>query len=94
MIPTSIGAGVLSPSINSLITQRVGKADVGGALGVSSSLTSAANAITPLLGGALFQFVGTSAPFLIGGAVLVGLLVFAIQRIPPQTGETPLAMGM
>lgn len=94
MIPTSVGAGVLSPSINSLITQRVSKADVGGALGISSSLTSAANAITPLLGGALFQFVGTSAPFLIGGAVLVGLLVFAIQRIPPQTGEMPLAKEM
>ncbi|MEO8392829.1 MAG: MFS transporter [Chloroflexota bacterium] len=93
MIPTSIGAGILSPSINSLITKRVGKNDVGGALGVSSSLTSAANAITPLLGGALFQFVGTSAPFLIGGGVMAGLLLFAVERIPPQADETPLKGG-
>lgn len=94
MIPASIGAGVLSPSINSLITQRVNKSDVGSALGVSSSLTSATNAITPLLGGALFQFVGTSAPFLIGGGVLIGLLLFAVQRIPPQAGEAPQAIGV
>ncbi len=87
MIPTSIGAGVLSPSINSLITKRVGKNDVGGALGVSSSLTSAANAITPLVGGALFQFVGTSAPFLLGGGVLVGLLVFAVSAHPAASGR-------
>ena len=90
MIPTAVGAGILSPSINSLITKRVDKNDVGGALGVSSSLRSAANALAPLLGGLIFQYVGTSAPFLIGGGVLVGLLVFAIQRIPPQTDEPPL----
>ena len=94
MIPTSVGAGVLSPSINSLITKRVGKTEVGGALGVSSSLTSAANALTPLLGGALFQFVGTSAPFLIGGGVMAGLLLFALRRISPQAGEMPLAKEM
>lgn len=90
MIPTSIGAGMLSPSINSLITKRVSKNDQGAALGVSSSLTSAANAITPLLGAAIFQLIGTSAPFLLGGAVLAGLLLFAWKRIPPQADETPL----
>lgn len=90
MIPTSIGAGMLSPCINSLITKRVAKSDQGAALGVSSSLVSAANAITPLLGGAIFQLIGTSAPFLIGGVVLAGLLLFAWQRIPPQADETPL----
>ena len=90
MVPTSIGAGMLSPSINSLITKQVSKNDVGGALGVSSSLVSAANAITPLVGGAIFQFIGTSAPFLLGGAVLAALLLFALQRIPPQTGEIPM----
>jgi DHA1 family tetracycline resistance protein-like MFS transporter len=90
MIPTSIGAGMLSPCINSLITKRVAKSDQGVALGVSSSLMSAANAITPILGGVIFQLIGTSAPFLLGGGVLIGLLLFAVRRIPPQADVTPL----
>lgn len=90
MIPASIGAGVIAPSINSLITKRVAKSDQGVALGVSSSLASAANAITPLLGGAIFQLIGTSAPFLIGGGVLAVLLLLARQRIPPQADAVPL----
>ncbi len=93
MIPASIGGGILSPSINSLITKHVAKRDVGGALGVSSSLTSAANALAPLIGGALFQFVGTSAPFLLGGGVMALLVMFARRRIPPstETEDTPTA---
>lgn len=88
MIPASIGGGVLSPSINSLITRRVAGEDVGGTLGVSSALVSGANAITPIIGGAIFQLLGSTAPFLLGGVVLAALMLLAMQKVTPGREET------
>lgn len=88
MVPTTIGGGILAPSINSMITKRISPTQIGSMLGVSSSLVSAANAITPLIGGALFQIMGSTAPFLIGGLVMAALVVFATRRIAPHTSES------
>lgn len=82
--PAAIGAGLLSPSINSLITRRVPPSEIGVSLGASSSLVSLANAMTPLIAGVLFQSLGASAPFLIGGVALVGVLALAVTRIKPS----------
>lgn len=73
MIPAAIGGGVLQPSINSMITKKVSSEDVGGILGISASFFSGANAITPLVLGAIFEFLGSTAPFLIGGVLLIAL---------------------
>jgi DHA1 family tetracycline resistance protein-like MFS transporter len=80
-IPTAVGGGLISPSVNSLLTKLVGR-DVGGTLGVSSAMVSAANAITPILGGAIFQVLGSTAPFLAGGLVLAVLFFIALQKVP------------
>ncbi|MBL8046024.1 MAG: MFS transporter [Anaerolineales bacterium] len=87
-IPASIGGGILQPSINSLITKRIEPQEVGGMLGISASLLSGANALAPLLGGAIFQWVGSTGPFLIGGVVLALLLLAALQMIKPGREET------
>lgn len=87
-IPASIGGGILQPSINSLITKRIEPQEVGGMLGISASLLSGANALAPLLGGAIFQWVGSSGPFLVGGVVLAFLLLAALQMIKPGREET------
>lgn len=96
MIPASIGGGVLQPAINSLITKRVARHEVGGMLGVSAALLSGANAVAPLVGGALFQALGATAPFLAGGGVL-GLLLAASLRLirpgPEETAPAGLARG-
>lgn len=81
MIPTSIGGGVLQPSINSLITKRIEKNEVGGTLGISSALLSGANAIAPVLGGALFYWLGAPAPFLLGGLLMALLMGVALMWI-------------
>lgn len=90
-VPMAIGSGFLSPSINSLITKRVPKSEIGASLGTSSSLVSLANVITPIGGAILFQSLGTSAPFLIGGAMMAVVLVLAITRIKPT--PAPVAAG-
>jgi DHA1 family tetracycline resistance protein-like MFS transporter len=86
MIPAAVGGGLLSPSINSLITKRAGT-EVGSTLGVSSALVSTANAITPIVGGSIFSILGSTAPFLIGGIVLGGLYFVARQTVKPGPGD-------
>jgi DHA1 family tetracycline resistance protein-like MFS transporter len=87
MIPASIGGGILQPSINSLITKRVLPVEVGGMLGISAAFLSAANAIAPLFGGAIFEAWGSTAPFLIGGLLLAVLFLFALRNIKPGREE-------
>jgi DHA1 family tetracycline resistance protein-like MFS transporter len=87
LVPVTIGAGLISPSINSLITRRSSRIETGQVLGVSSGLVSLANAITPLIGGALFQFFGSTAPFLIGGLAMLGLAYWAVRTIGPGPEE-------
>jgi len=81
MIPAAIGGGVLQPSINSMITQRVSSEEIGGTLGISAAFLSGSNAITPLIMGAIFEWVGSTAPFLIGGVLLLILWMIASRTI-------------
>ena len=83
MIPASIGAGILQPSINSLITKRVTPQQRGEMLGTSAALVSAANVLAPLVGFALFQAVSISSPFWLWAVVMAGLFVWAWQRLKP-----------
>ena len=75
--PLSIGAGLIRPALNSLITQRVSAGEYGRVLGLSSAMVSAANAGAPLIAGWLFQSYGSSAPFAIGGLLMAGLCLLS-----------------
>jgi DHA1 family tetracycline resistance protein-like MFS transporter len=85
--PAALGGGVLQPAINSLITKAADKKEVGGMLGISSSFYSAANAIAPLFYGSLFQWLGSTAPFLLGGVILAVLWLFAPRIVPQKKAE-------
>ena len=96
MVPLAIGGGILRPAINSLITKRIDHQEVGGMLGISSSFSSAANAIAPLIGGIMFQTLGPRSPFLAGGILLAVLLVIAVRAITPgreEQGERGMVRG-
>ena len=58
-------------------------------LGISAAFYSAANAIAPLFYGSLFQWLGATAPFLLGGLILAVLWIFA-PRIVPQKQAKPV----
>ncbi|MFN7209125.1 MAG: MFS transporter [Aggregatilineales bacterium] len=73
LIPISIGAALIRPVINSLLTRYVAGGAYGGVLGASAASVSAADAIAPLLFGALFQAAGGTLPFLLGGSVMAAL---------------------
>lgn len=81
IVPLTIGAGMIRPSLNSLMTKRVGGQAYGGILGLSASAVSAANAAAPIVGGLIFQQYGASAPFLLGGLVMAVLSVISFLFI-------------
>lgn len=78
LIPVSVGAGLIRPALNSLLTQGVGPTEYGSILGASAALVSAANASAPLIAGLLFQTYGASAPFIVGGLLMAGLCLLSI----------------
>lgn len=83
MIPAGIGGGILQPSINSMITKRVGANERGGILGASSSMSSAANVIAPLMGGVLFQ-ANSGLPFIVWGIIMEVLFLLARLFLKPE----------
>jgi DHA1 family tetracycline resistance protein-like MFS transporter len=88
MVPVAIGGGVLQPTINSLITKRVEPVDIGGMLGISAAFLSAANALAPVMGGAIFEAIGPTALFLIWGGLMGILLLVALRRLTPGREDT------
>jgi len=75
-IPTSLAGGVFSTVIRSALSKAVNPSEVGGTLGISSSLESLSRVIAPVLGGFLLTSVGTFAPGIFGGILLIGLTWF------------------
>lgn len=82
MIPTTVGGSVLGPTLSSLISKNVAPSEVGRYLGLNSAFNSLAHVIAPIGGGLIFQYLGSSWPFLLGAIVLVGLWVVARQQVP------------
>jgi DHA1 family tetracycline resistance protein-like MFS transporter len=91
MVPVAIGGGLLHPSINSLITKRVDRVDIGGMLGISAAFLSAANALAPVIGGAVFQAFGSTAPFFLGGVLMALLLLASVQYLKPGREDVSLS---
>ena len=89
MIVAAIGGAVLSPAINSSITRQVGPLEMGGMLGISAAFVSAANALAPVVGGIVFEVLGSTAPFLIAGAGVALLLYFTSNRLKPLQSSPP-----
>jgi DHA1 family tetracycline resistance protein-like MFS transporter len=81
LLPVTVGASVLQPSINSLISQQVGKQEVGNVLGVSASFVSIGQVLAPLVYGAIFQWAGGTVTFVFGGVILLLLSLLARRRI-------------
>jgi MFS transporter, DHA1 family, tetracycline resistance protein len=90
VVPLSVGAGLIRPSLNSLLTKRAQGIGFGGVLGVSQSFVSAANAVAPLIGGLAFQAYGATAPFLVGGVLMGVLLALSMALVQPAEEVTPV----
>jgi DHA1 family tetracycline resistance protein-like MFS transporter len=81
MLPLSLGGGMLNTVINSAITKAVTREEIGGTLGISTSLESVSRVIAPSAGGFLLQNLGAWAPGVVSAALMLWAVVFAYRRI-------------
>lgn len=81
LIPIAAASGILNTVLRSALTKAVAKEEIGGILGLSSSLESMTSIITPVLGGFLIASIGTWAPGLFSAMVTTSLLWFITRKI-------------
>ncbi len=79
LIPIALAGGVFTTVISSALSKSVGFQEIGGILGLSTSLESASRVAGPTIGGALLQWLGTAAPGVFG-AILTGVLASFVWR--------------
>jgi DHA1 family tetracycline resistance protein-like MFS transporter len=89
LIPIALSAGILNTIINSLLSKSVYPEEVGGTMGLSSSLESLTRIIAPVLGGVMLGQVGTWAPGIFG-AILMGLVLYLVWNRLIANPDPPL----
>jgi DHA1 family tetracycline resistance protein-like MFS transporter len=77
----ALGGGVMNMVVSSLITKSVYSDEVGGALGLSSSLESLTRVLAPALGGVLIQQLGASSLGIVAGVLMIWLATFIWRRL-------------
>lgn len=85
LVPLALAGGVLNTVINSALSKAVRREEVGGILGLGSSVESLTRVIGPVAGGLLLQSMGPAAPGVFGAAILAALLPFAWRRLPVRS---------
>ncbi len=89
----ALGMGLLSPSLNSLISREASFDEQGGILGVSQSASSLARIVGPFLAGPLFQYAGRDAPYALGALVMAGVVALALRlpraAVPAEAQSEP-----
>ena len=81
LLPIALGGGTLNTILNSAITKSVAREEIGGTLGLSTSLEGATRVISPSVGGFLLQNLGAWAPGVVSAALMAWAVYFAYRRI-------------
>jgi DHA1 family tetracycline resistance protein-like MFS transporter len=81
LAPLALSSGVLNTVVNSSITKSVYHEEVGGALGLSSSLDSLTRVIVPAIGGFLLEQLGPPALGLFGALILAWVVFYVWRRL-------------
>lgn len=81
LAPTAFSGGVLNTVLSSALTKAVQPQEIGGILGLSTSIESATRVIAPTLGGLLLEQYGAWSPGAFGAALLAGLFLYVWLKI-------------
>ncbi len=73
----AVGFSLLTPSLNSLVSLQATSGAQGGVMGVARSATTLARVLGPSFAGLIFQSFGRDAPFLVGAAIMVAVVLIA-----------------
>ncbi len=75
----AFGNGIAAPMMTALISKRVGEREQGTVLGSSQAILSATRIVGPLFAGAVFDILGSGAPYWTGAMlVLSGALIMSL----------------
>lgn len=88
VLALTVGQGLITPTLSSLVAGRAGSKRWGHALGVQQAAGGLARVLGPVAGGVAFQHIGVPAPY-VGGAVLVA--VAAVVMTTTGRAEPSLA---
>lgn len=96
--PLAFAGGILNTIINTALTKAVYPEEVGGTLGLSTSLESLTRVIAPSLGGLLLGQVGTWAPGVLAALLMAWVSTFIWRRLfvdpdPPLPARTAQVSG-
>ncbi len=95
LTPTAVSGGILNTLLSSTLTKAVEPLEVGGILGLSASVESSTRILAPIIGGALLQQYGTSAPGVFGALVMTGVFFYVMAKIynhPIMTTRQPASV--
>lgn len=81
ILPLTGGGWVVNTIITSAITKAVAAEEIGGMLGISTSLESMTRVISPTIGGFLLGSIGMWAPGIFSAAILLSAIWLAYRRI-------------
>ena len=87
LLPTALAGGILNTVLNSTLTKAVSMEEVGGTLGLSTSIESATRIIAPSLGGYLIGALGAWAPGVLGAAIMGWVVSFVYRKIYSEKEE-------
>jgi DHA1 family tetracycline resistance protein-like MFS transporter len=90
LAPLALASGVLNTVLNSAVTKAVCPEQVGGALGLATSLESLTRVVSPSLGGLILGLVGTWAPGVLGALVMAWLVNFTWRRLIVNPDAQPV----
>jgi DHA1 family tetracycline resistance protein-like MFS transporter len=81
ILPLAVAGGVLNTVIQSVITKSVSRQEVGGILGITTSLEAVTRVIAPSAGGYLLQNLGLWAPGVFSAILMAVAVALAYWRI-------------
>jgi DHA1 family tetracycline resistance protein-like MFS transporter len=76
----AIGSALTSPTLNALISKAAPPEKQGLTMGTAQSLGALARVLGPPSGTGLFQFLGTSAPYFVGGILMAGASLVKLKK--------------
>ncbi len=81
MAPVAFAGGILNTVLSSALTKAVAPQEIGGILGLSSSIESATRVIAPTLGGLLLDRLGAWSPGVFSALLLLGVFGYVWAKI-------------
>jgi MFS transporter, DHA1 family, tetracycline resistance protein len=94
MLPLAVSGGVLNTVLQSAISKSVSREEIGGMLGIATSLEAITRVIAPSVGGFLLQDIGIWAPGVFSALLMAWAVSFAYRHIILPARRDRLSAGV